>query len=198
MTHNNIVKTGLFFGSFDPVHTGHLIIAQYFAEFSDLREIWFVVSPQNPFKRNQKLLPDTQRLELVELAIQDNPDFSSCDIELSLGTPSYTINTLRKLKEIHPHKTFVLIMGSDNLKSLKHWKDSDDILCDFEIYVYPRPGYEPETLIQHTNIHVYQAPLLEISSTSIRKMIAGGNKPRYLLPEQVLKMIESSGYYSGV
>ena len=198
MTHNNIVKTGLFFGSFDPIHTGHLIIAQYFAEFSDLKEIWFVVSPQNPFKRNQKLLPDTQRLELVELAIQDNPVFSSCDIELSLGTPSYTINTLRKLKEIHPRKTFVLIMGADNLKSLKQWKASEEILRDYEIYVYPRPGTEPETLKQQSNIHVYKAPLLEISSSAIRNMIAGGHKPRYLLPEQVLKKIETAGYYSGV
>ncbi len=189
------VKTGLFFGSFDPIHTGHLIIAQYFAVHSDLDEIWFVVSPQNPFKRNKKLLPEAQRLELVEVAIEDNPVFSSCDIELNLGTPSYTINTLRKLNEVHPQKTFVLIMGSDNLESLKHWKDADEILRNNEIYVYPRPGYEPKQLIHHPNIHIYQAPLLEISSTSIRKMITAGKPPRYLVPKNVLLKIESEGYY---
>jgi nicotinate-nucleotide adenylyltransferase len=196
MNHTRTEKTGLFFGSFDPIHTGHLIIAQYFAEYSDLEKIWFVVSPQNPFKRNHDLLPGAQRLEMVELAIDGNPYFMSCDVELTLGTPSYTINTLRKLKENYPGKTFVLIMGSDNQESLMYWKDIDEILRDFEIYVYPRPGFEPEKSIQHPKIQVYHAPLLEISSTRIREMIASGKKPQYLLPDQVLKKIESSGYYS--
>ena len=190
-----IPKTGLFFGSFDPIHTGHLIIAQYFTEFSDLDQIWFVITPQNPFKVHHRLLPDRQRLELAELAIEDNTRLSTCDIELRLDTPSYTINTLKKIQEIYPSQTFVLIMGSDNLASFDHWKDYKEILKGFEVYVYPRAKHQSHPLENRSEIHVFDAPYLEISSSYIRDMIANNRSPRYWIPEKVLQKIEDAGYY---
>lgn len=195
MTTGKTTKTGLFFGSFDPIHTGHLIIAQYFIEFSDLDQVWFVITPQNPFKVNHNLLPDKQRLELAELAIDNNPKFSVCDVELKLDTPSYTINTLRKIQEIYPGQTFVMIMGSDNLGSFNHWKDYKEILKGFKIYVYPRAEHPSNPLKNRPEIHVFEAPYLEISSSNIRDMIANKRRPRYLLPERVLQKIEDAGYY---
>ncbi len=195
MEHHRTIKTGLFFGSFDPIHAGHLIIAQYFAEFSDLDNIWFVLSPQNPFKKNHQLLPERQRLDLIERAIANNPHFSSCDIELTLGTPSYTINTLRKLQEVFPDQTFVLIVGSDNMQSLGRWKDSEEIMNGYDIYVYPRPGHDIHSMPKHSRIRIFEAPMLEISSSAIRQMIEANKKPLYLVPEQVLQKIESEGYY---
>lgn len=192
------MKVGLFFGSFNPIHTGHLIIAKYFADFTDLDQIWFVVSPQNPFKVRQDLLPGEQRLKLVNLAIADSPAFKSCDIELMLEKPSYTIHTLNALEGSHPNLSFVIIMGSDNLESLPLWKDYESIVTRFDIYVYPRPGFTEFQAMQlpGKRVSIIEAPLLEISSSFIRQMISGGKTPRYWLPERVLLEIMEAGYYS--
>lgn len=192
------MKTGLFFGSFNPIHTGHLIIAKYFADFTDLDQIWFVVSPQNPFKLGQEMLPGEQRLKLVNLAIEDNPAFKSCDTELRLEKPSYTIHTLNALESTHPDLSFVIIMGSDNLKSLPLWRDFESIITRFDIYVYPRPGFGDlqDVPLPGKRVSIVEAPLLEISSSFIRQMIARGKTPRYWLPEKVLLEVMEAGYYS--
>jgi len=190
-------RIGLFFGSFNPVHTGHLIIGQYFAEFADLDKVWYVLSPQNPFKANHELLPGEDRLQLLELAIAGNPLLACCDIELRLQTPSYTVHTLQALEEKYPELSFVLIMGSDNLESLPYWKDYKTITEGFDIYVYPRPGFQavgaPASLGKR--IRYVDAPLIDISSSFIRQAITSGKTPRYWLPEKVWETIKKQGYY---
>ena len=149
-------KTGLFFGSFNPVHIGHLAIANYFVEFTDLDQLWFVVSPQNPLKKKSTLLNDHHRLHLLELAINDSPLFRISDIEFKLPKPSYTINTLTYLKEKFPKRKFSLIMGSDGLDSFSKWKNFQIILDNYEIYVYPRPGSLKNKLLERDNIHLIE------------------------------------------
>lgn len=188
-------KTGLMFGSFNPIHTGHLVIAQHLCQHSGLEEIWFVVSPQNPLKPGQTFLPEYQRLELVELAITGNPLFRSCDIEFGMGSPSYTVRTLEKLRGEYGDRAFVLIIGSDNLEVFRQWKDYERILEMIEVYVYPRPGSTGKSTLSHPNIKMAKAPLMEISSSMIREMIASGRDPRYLLPESVYAEIMRKGYY---
>ena len=139
-------NTGLYFGSFNPIHNGHLMIAGYIAEYSDLKEIWFVISPQNPLKEKSSLLTDYHRLALVNVAIENDMRFKSCDIEFKLPQPSYTINTLTYLQEKYPQKEFALIMGADNLENLDKWKNHEQILNIYNIYVYPSPGTEGEIL----------------------------------------------------
>jgi nicotinate-nucleotide adenylyltransferase len=186
---------GLLFGSFNPVHTGHLILAEYFATRTDLAEVWLVVSPQSPFKVGEELLPDTARLALLQLAVDDNPRLRAEDIELSLPRPSYTIATLDALRTRHPSHDFVLLMGADNLPGLPRWRAADRIINEFDLYVYPRPGTELPDLAVFPRAQVVKAPLLDVSATFIRASIAAGQSIRYLVPTDVEQEINKEKYY---
>jgi nicotinate-nucleotide adenylyltransferase len=188
-------KIGLFFGSFNPIHIGHLIIANYMANHTDLSEVWLMVSPHNPLKKKDGLANMYDRLEMVNLALADAENIKSSDFEFRLKQPSYTIDTLTHLKERYPKKEFVLIMGSDNLVSLKKWKNYEIILRDYEIFIYPRPNYYDETMVDHPSITVTQTPLMELSSTFIRKSIAENKNVKYFLPDAVIDFIEKKGLY---
>ncbi|MFH2142855.1 MAG: nicotinate (nicotinamide) nucleotide adenylyltransferase [Bacteroidota bacterium] len=189
------MKTGLYFGSFNPVHIGHMAIANYFVEYTDLDEIWFVVSPQNPLKKNNTLLPDYQRLELVYLAINDDPRFKACDIEFSMPKPSYTIDTLTYLKEKYPDKKFSVIMGADNIKTIHKWKNYQNILSENRIFIYPRQGFLPDNKNVEAIIDYVDAPLIEISSSFIRKAFKNKKNVKFFLPENVYAFIEKMNYY---
>lgn len=191
------MKTGLYFGSFNPIHIGHLAIANYMLEFTDLSELWFVVSPHNPLKKKSTLLDDRQRLEMVRLALGDDQRFRVSDIEFKLSQPSYTIDTLAYLEEKFPEREFALIMGSDNLKTLHKWKNIKSILNNYQIFVYPRPDYsEDEQAIKGPNkITITKAPLMEISSVFIRKSIKDGKDVQYFLPEKVYQYIREMHFY---
>ena len=191
------MKTGLYFGSFNPIHIGHLAIANYMLEFTDLSELWFVVSPHNPLKKKSTLLDDRQRLEMVRLALGDDQRFRVSDIEFKLPQPSFTIDTLAYLEEKFPEREFALIMGSDNLKTLHKWKNIESILNNYQIFVYPRPNYsEGEQTIKGPNkITITKAPLMEISSVFIRKSIKEGKDVQYFLPEKVYRYIREMHFY---
>jgi len=189
---------GLFFGSFNPVHIGHLIIANHMANETDLDQVWMVVSPQNPFKDKKSLAKDRDRYNLVHLAIGDNPKLSVSDIEFSMPKPSYTIDTLTYLKEKYPNKIFYLIMGGDNVPTLPKWKNSELLIENYKIYVYKRPGYDLGPLASHPNITSVEAPLLDISSTHIRQLIKERKSIQYLVPDAVRLEIERSSIYSGL
>ncbi len=187
---------GLFFGSFNPIHTGHLIIANYMANYTNLNEVWLVVSPHNPLKKKDSLINMYDRLEMVNLAIEQAENIRSSTIEFSLPQPSYTIDTLTHLREKHPEKEFVLIMGSDNLVSFKKWKNHEIILHDYHIHVYPRPGSQaPTELVNHPSVTITNTPLMEFSSTFIRNAVKNGKNIRYFVPDKVLEFIESKGLY---
>lgn len=195
-------KTGLYFGSFNPVHIGHLAIANYMIEFSpDIDQIWFVISPQNPLKKKSTLLENYHRLYLAELATGDDPELEASDIEFYLPRPSYTIDTLTYLEERYPNNHFVLIMGADNLSTIKKWKNHELLLKKYDIYVYPRPGYKIDKIIKENNmmrnavINKVDAPLMEISSSFIRKSIREGKNIRYFLPPKVYKYIREMHFY---
>ena len=188
------MRIGLFFGSFNPVHIGHLAIANYMVEFTDLQQLWFVISPHNPFKPKQTLLADHHRKMLMELALGDEPRFRISDIEFSMPKPSYTIDTLTWLKEKYPSHTFVILMGSDGLPAFNKWKNYRMIEEGYQRYVYPRPGY-PVNPDEHKNITVVDAPLLEISSSFIREAISNGKDLRYFLPEKVFDYILEMHFY---
>jgi nicotinate-nucleotide adenylyltransferase len=190
-----IKTTGLFFGSFNPVHTGHLIIASHMLEWSPLDEVWFVVSPQNPLKNKTSLLAGHHRLALVNIAIEDNPKFKASNIEFSLPEPSYTINTLVALSEKYPDRNFALIMGADSLQTLNRWKNYEIILNDCRIFVYPRPGFDGGTFREHPGVTWVEAPLMQISSTAIRNDIRSGKSARYLLPDKVHDYIHEMHFY---
>jgi len=179
------VKIGLYFGSFNPIHNGHLIIANHVINFTDLDEVWFVISPQNPFKKKSNLLDSFDRLNLVQLAIGDNDRIKPSIIEFNMPKPSYTIDTLAYLKETHPDYNFALIMGSDNLINFHKWKNHDVILKYYNIIVYLRPGYEDVPFLDHPKVNVLKAPLLEISSSFIRKLIKENRSIQYLVPDRV-------------
>lgn len=196
MNRSSNATAGLFFGSFNPVHNGHLVIAQYMLDYTGLDEVWFVVSPQNPFKDTNSLLAGTKRLELVRLAIRGNPKFKACDLELKLGTPSYTIHTLDALQQMYPGRAFALIMGTDNLDSLKKWKDYQRIAGQFAIYAYPRPGYDQSHIPEFPHTTIVKAPMMEISSSLIREMIAQGKDPSYMIPKAVLNRIRLEKLYA--
>jgi nicotinate-nucleotide adenylyltransferase len=192
---NSVSKIGLFFGSFNPIHTGHLIIANIMAENTDLKKVWFVVSPQNPFKPSKGLLHEFDRFDMVRAAVHDNYNLEACDVEFTLPKPSYTIHTLVYLQEKHPDKKFVLIMGEDNLASFKKWKNAEIILENYGLYVYPRPGVQLSELNTHPNVKFIEAPLLDISATFIRNCIRNRQSIRYLVPDEVDKIIQARGYY---
>ena len=188
------MEIGLFFGSFNPIHTGHLIIANHILNETKLDKIWFVVSPVNPFKINSDLLDETARLFLVNTAIQNDERIAASDVEFQLPRPSFTINTLLFLKDAHPDHEFSIIMGSDNFRDLDKWKDYEDIISNFKILIYSRTGFEVKNKF-NAGAHVLNAPILDISSTEIRRLIEKGKSIRYLVPEMVRKEIEENGYY---
>jgi nicotinate-nucleotide adenylyltransferase len=190
-----MIKTGLFFGSFNPVHNGHMIIAGYISEFTDLEQLWFVVSPHNPLKLKHTLLQDYHRLTLVKTAIGSNRKMKASDIEFKLPKPSYTIHTLAYLKEKHPDHEFVLIMGSDNLKSLHKWKNYEQILEQSFIYVYPRKESSETDFDNHPKVKFIDAPVMELSSTFIRDAIKNKKDVRYMMPEKVWEFIDEMNFY---
>jgi nicotinate-nucleotide adenylyltransferase len=189
---------GLFFGSFNPIHIGHLIIANHLVEHSAMDELWLVVTPQNPFKEKQSLLDNYLRLEMVNLAIEEYPKLRASNIEFQLPQPNYTVNTLAYLEEKFPNVSFALIMGEDNLKSLHKWKNYEYILEHYPIYVYPRisEGEMPDNLVQHPHIKRVTAPIIELSSTFIREEIKARHNVRPLLPEKVWQYIDRTGVYN--
>ncbi len=189
-------KVGLYFGSFNPVHTGHLAIANYFACHTDMDEVWFVLSPQNPFKEKKSLLADHHRLQLLKTAVDDNENLKVCDIELNLPIPSYTITTLTYLKEKYPNRDFAIICGTDNLPTFHKWKNYELILRDFSVYVYNRPGVYKHPYDSHEKFHFIDAPLMDISASFIRKSIKEGKSVRYFLPDKVYNYIEEMHFYS--
>ena len=178
------------------MHAGHLIIAHHLLQYSDLEEIWFVISPHNPLKEKGELLPDQFRLELLHLAVDDQPGFGVCDREMSLPRPSYTYKTLEVLKEEFPEREFVLIIGSDNLEVFDQWKAYEKILNENDIYVYPRKGASESAYYSHERVKAMEAPLIEISSTFIREALRQGKDPRYLLPEKVYQRLKEKRYLS--
>ena len=188
-------KIGLFFGSFNPIHNGHLMLANYLAEYGGLDEIWFVVSPQNPFKDKKSLLADRHRLYMVEMAIKDDERFQVCDIEFYMPQPSYTIDTLTRLQERHPNTDFYLICGMDNIESFKKWKNYEAILQYHHMMVYPRKGYSSNELVEHPSVTVVEAPEIEVSSTFIRNAISEGKDVRYFVPKEVYKYIVDMHFY---
>ena len=197
-------KIGLFFGSFNPIHIGHLILANYILEHSDMDELWFVVSPQNPFKEKKSLLKDHNRLDMVEIAIRNYPKMRASNAEFSLPTPSYTVDTLTYLNEKYPDYSFSLIMGEDNLKSLHKWKNYEILLKNHHIIVYPRvskndaPNSETVSeLKNHENISLIDAPIIELSATEIRNMIKDNKNVRPMLPPEVFEYLDGSKFYRG-
>lgn len=189
------MKIGLFFGSFNPIHVGHLIIANYMVQHSDLDKIWMVVTPHNPHKNRATLADDYDRLHLVTLAVEPEPKLEACDIEFDLPKPSYTIDTLIYLQEAYPDDDFVLIMGGDNLGTLHKWKNYEILLRDYKIYVYHRPNYDLGELQNHPSVQLFDAPLMQISSSLIRKLRKEGKSIRYLVTEAVLEGIEKGNLY---
>jgi nicotinate-nucleotide adenylyltransferase len=185
----------LYFGSFNPIHTGHLIIAESILLQKEIDKVWFVVSPQNPFKKSQGLLNETSRFFLTQLAVENNEHFGASNIEFSLPKPSYTIDTLTYLKEKHPTHTFSLLMGGDNLEHFEKWKNYETILENYKIYVYKRPDASNQNLLNHPNIIILDVPMIEISSTQIRSRIQKKESIRYLVPDVVREEIEKSGFY---
>src|SRR6185436_11230929 len=177
------MKIGLFFGSFIPIHSGHLVIAGYMSEFTDLDQVWLVVSPHNPLKLKNSLLQDYHRLSLVRAAIGHNRKLKASDIEFKLPKPSYTIHTLVHLSELHPEHHFVLILGSDTLSTLGKWKNYEQILEHYELYVYPRPGNNGGEFESHEKVKKVDAPLMEISASFIRESIRNKKDVRYMMPE---------------
>jgi len=191
------MKIGLFFGTFNPIHVGHLTIANHIAEYSDLDQVWFVVTPQNPFKAKASILDNRQRYEMVYRATKDYLNLRPCDIEFHLPQPNYTIDTLTYLKEKYPDYDFALIMGEDNLKSFHKWKNYELILEDHHIYVYPRRSEKPivTPFDNHKHIHKVDAPLMELSSTFIRKSRKEGKNVRPMLPEHVWEYLDEMNFY---
>lgn len=183
------MKVGLFFGSFNPVHNGHLAIANYMVEFTDIQSLWFVISPQNPLKRKSSLLPDSDRLELLNLAIENDKQFMICDVEFRMPRPSYTIDTLAYLTEQYPSYSFSLIMGSDSLNTFHKWKNYHIIIKRYTRYIYPRPGVKHIDLSLHSNIKLVDAPQINISSSFIRNAIKKNKDVRHFLPEKVYEYI---------
>ncbi|MRX39457.1 nicotinate-nucleotide adenylyltransferase [Flavobacterium sp. LC2016-23] len=191
------MKIGLYFGTYNPIHVGHLIIANHMAEFAGLDQVWMVVTPHNPLKKKATLLDDHQRLQMVFLATEDYLKIKPSDIEFKLPQPNYTVNTLVHLQEKYPTHDFSLIMGEDNLKTLHKWKNYEVILDHYDIYVYPRISEEAENieLKAHPKVHIIDAPIVEISSTFIRNSIKEGKNIQPLLPPKVWEYIDHNNFY---
>lgn len=191
------MKVGLYFGTFNPIHVGHLTIANHLVEFSDLDRVWFVVTPQSPFKKKNSMLDNYQRLEMVYRATEDYLKLEPSKIEFNLPQPNYTINTLTYLYEKHPEIEFALIMGEDNLKSFHRWKNYELILQNHHIYVYPRisNGEIPSEFQDNPKIHKVEAPIMELSSTFIRNSIKQGKNVRPMLPENVWQYLDEMNFY---
>ncbi len=188
------MKVGLFFGSFNPIHVGHLVIADHFAQYSDLEQVWLVVSPRNPLKSKESLLKDHHRLAMVRAAVEENSRLKASDVEFKLEQPSYTVNTLAYLKEKYPEHEFCLIMGEDNLRGLSKWKNFEYILEHHEIYVYPRSGSSPYQF-NGKAIHIVEAPLMNISASAIRNAIREGKDVKYLLSHEVYTYLNEMNFY---
>lgn len=188
------MKIGLFFGSFNPFHIGHKAIASYIVEFTDLEKICFVVSPQNPFKKKPTLLDQHHRLMIIRMEIEDNSKLQVSDIEFSMPQPSYTIDTLLRLNEKHPENEFALIMGADNFQNFYKWKNYNQILENYLVYVYPRPGFKIST--KHDNIYIVKGvPQMEISASFIRDSIKEGKDVSYLMPEKAWQYTDEMNFY---
>lgn len=188
-------RTGLFFGSFNPIHVGHLIIANAMLNNADMDEVWFVVSPQNPHKERASLLADHHRLQMVRVAIEDNYRLRACDVEFHLPVPSYTVVTLARLGELYPDREFCLIMGSDNLDSLHRWRNYEYILENYTIYVYPRPNHSGGDLVNHPHVHIVDVPMMDISSSYVREQIGQGHSVEYMLTEPVFRYLTEMHFY---
>lgn len=190
-------KVGLFFGSFNPVHVGHLVIATWAVEMSELQEVWFVVSPHNPLKKKETLLSGRQRLEMVKRAIGDDARFRASDIEFGLSEPSFTAHTLAHLQDRHPQVAFTLLMGGDNLASFHKWKNHEAILESHPIMVYSRPAEGELPFLEHRNVTLLIAPALHISSSLIRKMVKDGHDVRHLMPMEAWRYMDEMNFYRG-
>jgi len=189
------MKIGLYFGSFNPIHTGHLIIANHFINNTDLEQVWFVVSPHNPLKSVASLLNEYHRLHLVQLAIEAEPKLKASNVEFQLPKPSYTIDTLTYLSEKFPQHSFAVIMGSDSLQNITKWKNFEQLLSDYDVFVYERPGHNSHKDYYSQKVHHVKAPLLDISSTLIRRLIKDRKSIRYLVPDLVNEYILTNNYY---
>ena len=187
--------TGLYFGSFNPIHIGHLAIANFIVEFSELEQLWFVVSPQNPLKQKQSLLQDYHRLEMVQLAVEEDDRFRASDIEFRLPTPSYTIDTLTYLEEKYPGREFQLVMGADGLRTFHKWKHADLIVQKYHRLIYPRPGTDKEVASQLPNATLVDAPMMDISSSFIRQAIKEGKDVRHLVPAMAYTYMREMHFY---
>lgn len=187
--------TGLFFGSFNPIHVGHMVMANYFTTYAAMKEVWFVVSPHNPLKDRHLLAPEADRLEMVRIAIADDPRFRAIDIEFRMPRPSYTIDTLIRLSEKYPARKFALIMGGDNLAALHKWKNPDEILNQYKVFVYARPGFDGGEYAGHQNIILLTPSQMSISSSLIRQGLNIGFDLRHMMPAGVGQYIEQYNLY---
>jgi nicotinate-nucleotide adenylyltransferase len=188
------MKIGLYFGSFNPVHIGHLIIANHAVNETELNQVWFVVSPQNPFKQSASLLNEYHRLHLIKSAIDGQNNLRASNVEFNLPRPSYTVDSLAYLKEKYPEHEFSILMGSDGFQTLNKWKNADVIIKNHKLFIYKRPGFEI-IKISGANVHILDAPMLEISSTHIRELIKNKKSIRFLVPDIVKEEIQTGGYY---
>ena len=188
-------KVGIYSGSFNPIHHGHVMLANYLVEFSDLDELWFVVTPQNPLKKKEDLLDDDERLKMVQLALGNDPRIHVSDIEMHLPTPSYTINTLTSLSEQNPDVEFVFICGMDSLQNMKNWREYQKILDNYELLVFPREGYDGGELVNYPSVTVLKTPILEISSTFIRQCVKEGRDVRHFMPEKAFAYMKQNQFY---
>lgn len=189
------MNVGLFFGSFNPIHIGHQIIANIMVETAELDQVWFVISPQNPFKKRKSLLHEFDRLDMVNAAINDNYNLKATDVEFNMPKPSYTSDTLAYLSDKHPDNKFKLIIGEDNLKSFPKWKNHEVILEQYGLLVYPRPNAKPSELKDHKNVKVVEAPMIDISATFIRKCVKNNRSIKYLVHDSVEEMIKIKKFY---
>jgi len=192
---SNKTKTGLFFGSFNPIHLGHLMIASYMIEFTGINDVWFIISPHNPLKEKSTLLPDVNRLYMVNIAVEDEPGFKASNVEFHMPQPSYTIDTLTYLQEKYPTHDFTLLAGSDIFPTFHKWKNYEQLLSLYQFNIFPRPFTKAHPYENHPSIAYVNAPLIEISSSFIRNGIRAGKNMQYFLPEKVWKYLDEMGFY---